>query len=442
MKRTPSVAIVGRVNVGKSSLFNRLVEERKAIVSTIPGTTRDWTTAECHWRGRTFMLMDTGGLEHATPTSMDTLVHEQTLRAVEVADMILFVLAGDEGVVPADTAIASIVRKSRKPVLVVVNKSDRVKKSEQYENIRADVLKFGFDEPAFVSARSGRSSGDMLDALFVHLPRKDAAHEEAEWRLAIIGKPNTGKSTLMNALAGSVRVITSSEPHTTREPQEHLVMFEKHRICIIDTAGIRKKSLVRRKSRDQMPLEEQSIEKSIIALAQADIAVLVLDITEPLTSQDTHLAGSILDERKGLIIACNKWDQVPQKTPATLTRYEHMIRRRFPFLSWAPVIFFSALEKTRIRDILLMSVRIHENMNRTVPNEVLLALQKRIDMPKALPLLSLTQTGTNPPHFEAEFGGRDGIPVSLQRKVVNRIRETADCTGSPIILHARQPLRR
>ncbi|MBI2427139.1 MAG: ribosome biogenesis GTPase Der [Candidatus Kerfeldbacteria bacterium] len=443
MKR-PTVALVGRVNVGKSTLLNRLAEKEASIVSPVPGTTRDRTMAECLWRGRMFVLVDTGGVEADMRGEMNQNILDQIRQAITQSDLLLFVLDGGEGVTAIDRQIAKRIHSHGANALVVLNKSDQIKKrGGSRDTLRADVLTLGFGEPLFVSAKSGRESGDLLDAAFAHLPGRGMQPVKTEFSLTILGKPNVGKSTLMNALAGMERVVVSSEPHTTRDPQEHIVTFNGHPITIIDTAGIRRKGRIGRSSGDIVgDIEAVSVKKSERALRTSDIAVLLVDVSKQMTSQDTHLAGMILEAKKGLILVVNKWDLIEEKTPATYHAYEQLIRRRFPFLAWAPILFVSSLTKTRIHDILKTAVHVNENLHRQLSDEECAEFARSMKTPASMPIKSLVHVQTAPHVFQAEFGGREGVPVSVVRRVVNELRRRYDFAGAPIDLRVNQPKRK
>ncbi|MCX6785407.1 MAG: ribosome biogenesis GTPase Der [Candidatus Komeilibacteria bacterium] len=443
MTKQIKVAIVGRANTGKSTLFNRLTEEKKAIVSNIPGTTRDRNYGQVLWRGETFILIDTGGVDLVHEKELEKEVVKQAHFAISEADVILFMVDAKLGVTAQDKTVANILRKQTKPVLVVANKADNAGLKKQL----ADFYQFGLGEAFAVSAISGSGTGDLLDEvykIFKTLKRKGKskiAETIKPIKIAIIGKPNVGKSSLVNAILGEERVIVSPMPYTTRDSQDIYLNYRGQPYILIDTAGIRRQGHIQNK------LEKSSVAQALSRIAKADVTVLVTDAAEKLSKQDAHLADVILSSQASLIILANKWDLIGDKTDETINKFTKYYKRFFPFLSFAPVIFISALEKQRVNKVLETAKTAYEERFREITDNAmdkflkkLLATQppargKGTKQPR---IYGLKQTGTNPPCFEILKDFQSDLHFSYFRFIENRLREHFGFFGTPIIIKVRK----
>jgi len=458
MPALPIVAIVGRPNVGKSTLFNRLVGERIAIVEDVPGTTRDRVYADADWRGRRFTVVDTGGLELEPGTSIEERVQDQARVAVEEADLILFVVDAAAGLAPLDHEVADRLRRTAKPVICVVNKADNVRRE-------AEALEFhalGIDPLIAVSAHSGRSTGDLADLIVERLPppapeeaeavsvetegdltdEQLAALAEAEVgppRIAIVGRPNTGKSTLVNRVLGEERMIVHELPGTTRDPVDSLVAVDGQPVVLVDTAGIRRRGAIRRGT------ERFSVLRSLRAISRADVAVVLVDAVEGYTAQDAHVVGFVLEEGKGLVLVLNKWDAV-ERDPRTADEWLHRLRRDAPYLAWAAIVFASAKTGRGLDRVLGEAVRVaDERLRRIATAELnsLIAAAVRAHPPPPVrnrqpKVLYATQVRIGPPTFVIFVNDPALIHFSYRRYLENRIRDAYGFLGTPIRLVLRR----
>src|SRR5512143_4064708 len=338
MATLPVVAIVGRPNVGKSTLFNRLVGERIAIVEDIPGTTRDRIYATTEWRGREFSLIDTGGLEDPRTGEMEAAVRRQAEAAIAEADLVLFIVDAQSGILPVEHEVADLLRRSRKPVLLVANKAD----SWRGEAQAAEFYELGLGEVVAVSAIQGLGTGDLLDAVVEHLPAEAPEEETAGARVAIVGRPNVGKSSFLNTLVGSERAVVSEVPGTTRDTIDTTMELDGRRVVLLDTAGIR------RRGRIEEGIEKYALLRTAQALERADVAILLIDATEGITAQDVHIAGYALEASVGLVLAVNKWDVVDRGPEMTET-VEAEVDREFHFVPWMPHHLVSAKTGRNVR---------------------------------------------------------------------------------------------
>lgn len=445
---SPSVALVGRKNVGKSSLFNRLIEHHQAIVSAIPGTTRDVGVGHVNWRGRTLTLLDTGGLDIVKQDQIEVDVRRQALRAAQKAHVILFVADAQTGPLSTDLVLAKELRKAGPPVILVVNKADtpaiRARIGDEWK-------KLGFGAPAAVSAASGAGSGDLLDRVFEELEKIELPLEKVkpDVVLTMLGRPNVGKSSLLNALIGEERVIVSEIPHTTREPQDTLLWYGGRPILVVDTAGIRKRAHI------APGLEKTGVGKSLAAVKRADVVFLVLDVVDEVGIQDRHLAGLAEESGKGIVVALNKWDKVPGKTVKSGGAYLEYFSSAFPFLAWAPIVFASAKTGHRVGDLLDLALKVKENRERRLTEEELDGFVDRIIKPyiksreskhksalgakrKAPYVYGLRQVETAPPSFMLIVKDKDAVSVNDLRFVENRLRENFDFEGTPIFIRSRE----
>lgn len=443
LRKLPLVAIVGRVNVGKSTLWNRLTESTRAIVSNIPHTTRDRNYGTVLWRGAGIEVIDTGGLDADQGSEIGRGILRQAANAIKEADLVLFVVDAKNGVQPQDRDLARHVRTLNKHIILVANKVDDPKQLALASTREAWQLSLG--EATGVSASLGRGVGDLLDRVYEELGKRDKhpqpIDDEKGLKLVIMGRPNVGKSSLMNAILGEDRVIVSAVAHTTREPQDTMFEWRGERVTLVDTAGMRKRSRV------EKGLEEAGMERNRSALMQADIALLVFDATEDPTSQDKHLAGLLEDAGRGLILIANKWDLVQDKTTHTTEEYERLIRQTFPFLDWAPMVFVSAKEGLRTDRILDLAFKIREERRRRIAYNALQRFLKTVVArkkplanlgPKSPYLHDVEQIGSEPPSFLITVRGeKESVHPSWIRYFENRMREKFGFVGTPIIVKAR-----
>ena len=505
MRSIPIVAIVGRPNVGKSTLFNRIIGSRTAIVEDRARTTRDRLYGDSEWNGRRFVLIDTGGLEAGTDDPIELRVQEQARLAITEADVIVFVVDAAAGITPADQEAADLLRRATAPVIVAVNKAD----NEKREIEGAEFHALGWDETYAISASHGRGTGDLLDAIVWALPpeseqerarktreaqadiwAEDVASgrlepfvvgdpeddldgngevegaigegasgedttaedvEAARWDAAIaaeadtqpaaiafVGRPNVGKSSLLNALLGEDRAIVSEVPGTTRDAIDTRLAWGRSEIVLIDTAGIRRRGKVA----SGAAAERYSTMRALTALSRADVAVLVIDAVEGLTSQDAHVAGYAVEEGKGLVVAVNKWDLVAEKTDRTFDQYVEWIRNEVPFLEFAPIVSISAKTGQRVGRVLELAIDIWAERRRRVPtgelNRVLQAATDRTPPPlvrgRRPRIFYATQAAIAPPTFVFFASDAAAVHFSYRRYLENRLRETFGFDGTPIRL--------
>lgn len=451
--RKPVVALVGRPNVGKSTLFNRLAGEPLAIVDDTPGTTRDRLLSEGEWSGIPFFIVDTGGIDPSeggrTPLSVGSAEFIEEIRsqaeiAIQEADVVLFVVDAISGVTPADREVAQILRRSQQirdgspypPVLLVVNKAD----SAGLRSSAPEFFELGMGEPHPISAVHGTGTGDLLDVLVESFP-KGEPEEDDSIKIAIVGKPNVGKSSLLNRLVGADRAIVSDIPGTTRDAIDTRMDYDGLPLTLIDTAGIR------RRGRIERGVEKYSVIRSLRAIERADVALLVVDATGGLTAQDAHIAGFILDAWKSAVVVVNKWDAV-EKDTHTLQQYTERIRQELKFLSYVPILFISAKTGQRVDQVLPMALRVQEERLARVPTGALnriLQTAQDVHIPssksgRTLKVYYGTQVGANPPTFLVHVNDPKLAHFTYIRFLENRIREEFPFTGTPIrvILKARR----
>jgi GTP-binding protein len=448
MPSLPVVAIVGRPNVGKSTLFNRLIGERVAIVEDLPGTTRDRVYGTADWRGRDFTVVDTGGLELEPGTEIEERVQDQARVAIEEADVILFVVDAAAGIAPLDHDVADRLRRTTKPVLLVVNKADNPRR----EHEGGEFYALGFDPTLTISAQHGRNTGDLADEIVDRLPPaapsvptpeamsdEDLAElaetEMGPPKIAIVGRPNTGKSTFVNRVLGEERMIVSKVPGTTRDPIDTEITLDGEPMTLIDTAGIRRRGAIDR------GIERYSVLRSLKAIDRADVAIVMTDATEGYTAQDAHVVGYVLDAGKGIVLVINKWDAV-EKDEFTADRWLKRLRRDAPYLAWADIVFASALSGQRVQRILQEARRVAEERFRRVSTGELNRLV--MDAVRAHPpshvrnrlpkVLYATQVAIGPPTFVIFVNDPELIHFSYKRYLENRIREEWGFLGTPIRL--------
>ncbi|MBS5479961.1 MAG: ribosome biogenesis GTPase Der [Acutalibacteraceae bacterium] len=427
----PVVAVVGRPNVGKSTLFNRLIGQRLSIVKDTPGVTRDRIFAPCEWRGRTFMLADTGGIEPHSDDIILSQMRRQAQLAIEQADVIVLVTSVTDGVTANDADVAALLQRSGKPVVLCVNKCDRVGEvpAEFYE-----FYNLGLGDPIAVSSVHGQGTGDLLDAVFEHLPPAEAEDEERqEIRVAVIGRPNAGKSSLINAVAGEERAIVSDIAGTTRDAIDTAVHNRYGDYIFIDTAGLR------RRSRVDDAIEKYSILRAEMAVERADVCVILMDGAAGFTDQDAKVAGIAHEQGKACIIAVNKWDAV-EKDDKTMDRMRKELAEDFSFMAYAPFVFLSAKTGQRVDRLFELINYVHQQNSTRIStgmlNDVLAAATARVQPPtdkgRRLRIYYMTQPSTCPPTFVCFVNRADLFHFSYQRYLENQLRETFGLEGTPV----------
>ena len=437
----PTVAIIGKPNVGKSTFFNYIVGSRISIVEDTPGVTRDRVYAETNWRGRNFTVVDTAGIE---PESDDTIIsqmREQAKIAIDIADVILFLTDVKQGVTAADQEIAIMLKKSKKPVVLVCNKADNMSRdrNEIYE-----FYNLGMGEPYPVSAANALGIGDVLDALYENFPEKsDDEDDDGRIKVAVIGKPNVGKSSLINKILGENRNIVSNIAGTTRDAIDSYFENEHGKYTFIDTAGIRRKSKVTEK------IEKYSVLRSLFAIERADVCLMLIDANEGVTDQDAKIAGEAHEAGKGIILVVNKWDEY-EKDTGTLEKYRKAIYEKLSYLSYAPVMFISAKTGQRVDKLFGMindvaeqnAKRVTTSQLNQVINEAIAIVQPPSDKGKKLKIFYGTQASTKPPTFVIFVNSKDLFHFSYERYLVNQIRKEFGLQGTPIRIIVREKLEK
>ena len=433
----PLVAIVGRPNVGKSMLFNKLTGKRLSIVEDTPGVTRDRLYAQAEWRGRTFDLVDTGGIEPGTDDQILSFMREQAEIAIASATVIIFVCDIRTGMTAADQEVAGMLQRARKPVVLAVNKMDSTGHTDP------DMYEFynlGLGDPYSVSAVHGHGTGDLLDACFEFFPSEEQEEEGDDVvKVAIIGKPNVGKSSLVNRILGQERVIVSDVAGTTRDAVDSYLKKDGQTYLIIDTAGMRKKSKVDDR------VEKFSVLRAIMAIERSDVCIIMIDAQEGVTEQDTKVAGLAHEAGKACIIVVNKWDTI-EKDGKTMQRMEEDIRRDLSYMPYAPVVFISALTGPRVNRLFSLIDNVVNQAAMRIPtgvlNQVLGDAQARVQPPtdkgKRLKIYYMTQIGVKPPHFVIFCNDAKLFHFSYQRYLENQIRATFGLTGTPVRITIRQ----
>ena len=426
----PVVAIVGRPNVGKSTLFNKLIGQRLSIVDDTPGVTRDRIYGECEWLGRTMMLVDTGGIEPYSDDVILSQMRRQAQLAIDSADVIILVTDIRSGIVATDSEVASMLQKSGKPVVLCVNKCDTV------GEVPADFYEFynlGLGDPVAVSSVHGHGTGDLLDEVLKYLPDdEEDEYDDDMIKVAVIGKPNVGKSSLVNAISGEERAIVSNIAGTTRDSTDTVVENEHGRFVFIDTAGLR------RKSRVDDQIEKYSVIRARMAVERADVCVIMIDGTEGFTEQDSKVAGIAHEQGKGCIIAVNKWDAV-EKDTHTMDKTRKSLMKDFAFMSYAPIVFISAKTGQRLDRLYELIKFVNDQNTMRIStgklNEILAAATARVQPPtdkgKRLKIYYMTQASTRPPTFVCFVNSKDLFHYSYQRYIDNQIREVFGLEGTP-----------
>jgi GTP-binding protein len=449
----PTVALIGRVNVGKSSLFNRLIEQQKAIVSPIPGTTRTNNEGIILWRGKQINIIDTGGLTFSEKVQFEKDIIKQTEYAIKEADIIVFLTDATTGILPQERELAKRLRKTQKTVLLVANKVDN--EVIERELLCGEWMGLGFGEPIAVSAANGRLVGEFLDRIYNLLnkktkrPKSYKQQKESVIKISIIGKPNVGKSSLFNKLIGQEKVIVSDIAHTTREPHDTTVAFEheigskkiNQKINFIDTAGIRRKANV------EGHLEKYGISKSISAIEESDIVLFIIDASESISSQDKQLAGLVEKRGKSVIIILNKWDLSDDNSDRRRKEVVQMIEAHFPHLNFAPIVFASGLTGYKVHQIFPLIMRVWNARHVQIPDSTLEIFLKQITKTH-LPskgkgtrqpsLVGIRQIGIAPPVMEIFVKHRTSVHPSYINFIENKIRMQFDFIGAPVIIKLRK----
>ena len=433
----PLIAIVGRPNVGKSMLFNKLIGKRLSIVEDTPGVTRDRIYGESEWAGRKFRLVDTGGIEPNTDNQILAFMREQAQIAIDNADVIIFVTDIKTGLTASDQAVAGMLQRSRKPIVLAVNKMDST------GTIDPDFYEFynlGLGDPVAISAVHGHGTGDLLDACFQYLPPDDGVEEDSDVvQVAIIGKPNVGKSSLTNKILGEQRVIVSNVAGTTRDAIDSYFENSCGKYNFIDTAGMRKKSKV------DDTIEKYSVLRATMAIERSDVCLILIDAQDGVTEQDTKVAGLAHDAGKACIIVVNKWDLV-EKDGKTMDRMREDIRRDLSYMPYAPILFISALTGQRVNRLFELinyvndqaAVRITTGMLNSVLADAQTRVQPPTDKGRRLKIYYMTQVGVKPPHFVIFCNDKKLFHFSYQRYLENQIRSVFGLEGTPIHITIRQ----
>lgn len=450
----PLVAVVGQPNVGKSTLFNRLIGQRRSIVGDEPGITRDRIYGEVEWAGERFSIVDTGGIIPDDDAIIPANIFKQAGFAIDDAQAIIWVVDARLGLTPLDEELAKLLRATGKRVLVAANKSEKAR----VEAEAGEFYRFGFEEVFPVSAEQGIGLGELLDALLKDLKFEiseseisNLNSEKRELRLAIIGRPNVGKSSLLNRLIGEERVIVSPVPGTTRDAIDTLLTTPEQKFRLIDTAGIR------RKGKTGEMAEKLSVVMAMKSLARADVAIVIIDAEEGPTALDAHIAGYAHDAGCSIIIACNKWDAVKNKETSTSMQFERKVREKMKFLEWAPMVMISALTSQRVENLLPLAVHANEARNRRIPTSQLNAFfEAAVSQPRGgsapapvkgglsrLHVQYMTQVSVRPPTFVLfTSGGKAGLHFSYVRYLQNRLREEFDFFATPLRIIEKHKKRR
>lgn len=436
----PIVALVGRPNVGKSTLFNKLIGERRAIVEDLPGTTRDRLYGASEWSGHNFTVVDTAGIlpgeENEASASMAQIVRgtrAQAQLAIDEADVIVFVVDVKEGITAADEEVADLLRRTSKPVLVAANKADSMARTQD----AVEFYNLGLGDPIAVSAYHGTGTGDLLDAVVDQFPeRVEAEEDDYAVKIAIVGRPNVGKSSMLNRLLGVERVVVSDVPGTTRDTIDTVVEFAGNKVLLIDTAGIRRSGKIDR------GIERYSVLRALRAIERADVALVMLDATEGVTAQDTHVAGMVLEANKGIALLVNKWDAI-EKNNETFEQYTQIVRNAFHFVPYAPLLFVSAMTGQRVEQVLELALNIQNERCSRIPTSKLNTILRDAvrDHPPAsihkgahLRLFYATQAQVAPPVFLIFTNAPEEVHFSYKRYIENRIRAEYPFMGTPVLV--------
>lgn len=433
----PTVAIVGRPNVGKSTFFNYIIGQRLSIVEDKPGVTRDRVYAECNWRGRDFTIIDTGGIEIDSTDLITAEIANQANIAINLADVVVFITDIKQGVTQIDKEISLILKKANKPVILVCNKADNYGKTSD------DIYEFynlGLGEPFPLSATNAIGVGDILDAIYEHFPKQEENEEDDETiKVAIIGKPNVGKSSLVNKILGEERVIVSNIAGTTRDAIDSSFENEFGKYVFIDTAGIRRKSKV------EESIEKFSVMRTLLAIERADVCLMMIDATEGVTDQDAKIAGEAHEAGKGIILVINKWDIV-EKDTYTIEQFKKDVYNKLSYLTYAPIMFISAKTGQRVNKLYETinnvasqnALRVNTSMLNQVLNEAIAIVQPPTDKGKRLKIYYMTQATTKPPTFVVFVNNKELFHFSYERYLINQLRKEFGLIGTPIRMIVRE----
>ena len=429
--KKPLVAIVGRPNTGKSSFFNKICGKRISIVDDMPGVTRDRIYADAEWCGHTFTLVDTGGLDVKSEDTFQKSIKTQAEIAIELADVILFIVDGMSGLVPADYEVAELLRKTKKKVILVVNKLDKFEVEKSY-----DFYALGFGEPYPISVMQSKGLGEVLDAIVENFDEKFDAESSNQIKIAVVGRPNAGKSSIVNRILGEDRVMVSSIAGTTRDAIDSNFKYHGKEYTIIDTAGMRRQKNVLKES-----VESYSVIRSMEAIRRADIVLIVFDASEEISEQDVRIAGFVHEEKKPSIVVMNKWDLV-EKDEHTIEKYQDMLKEKLAFMGYFKPLFLSALTGKRLERIMPSVNEVYENNSRRIStgtlNEVIqqavLSQEPPSKAGRRLKIMYATQAETNPPTFVIFVNDASLLHFSYERYLENRLREAVNFEGTPIKL--------
>ncbi len=431
----PLVAIIGRPNVGKSTLFNRVLKRRQAVTADVPGTTRDRTYALADWNGRPFFIADTGGYLEDAKGDIDPKVRAQAEAAMAEADVIVLVTDSQVGLQDVDTRLASMLRRSGRPVIHVVNKVDH----EAAELEATSHSRLGLGEPMYVAAESGRRIGDLLDVIVAALPASDAVEDETKVRVTVVGRPNVGKSSIVNSLLGTERIVVSPVPGTTRDSVDTELDYAGRRITLVDTAGLR------RRSRVEEDIEYFTTLRTLQALRRSQVAIFVIEAHENITTQDEHIAAQIIESGKGMVLAVNKWDLLAEEDHKKADRFKKELEYRAPFVRFVPVVYVCALSGRNVTKLLDRALEVHQEMTKRVPtselNDFLAEVLEKRPPPavhgKPVRIYYITQPQAGPARFIMFCSHPELVPDSYCRFVQNQIRERWSFEGVPVVVSVR-----
>jgi GTP-binding protein len=445
IENKPTIAIVGRSNVGKSTLFNKLIERPKAIVFPVAGTTRDRNYGRAVWQGHEFIFVDTGGIEDSA--AIDKEIRKQVDIAIKKSGLIIFLVDLRDGLLPQDVKISKILKKIKKPVILVGNKADTYAIRSLAED--KEWLRLNFGKPIAISAATGTGTGDLLDSIFKQFEKNNALVENKEEvfqnsiKVAIVGKPNAGKSSLLNSFLGEERVLVSDIPFTTREPQDILLKYNETLLLLIDTVGMRKNAKIK------YGLEKIGVKRSINAIEKADVVIFVTEVDKPLAAQDKHLSQIIMESNAGLIIVANKWDLIPEKNTQTINAYIDYYQRFFPYLNWAPILAVSAKTGEKVKKILDLIIEVNNERNKNLNQDDLKEflrnalfehrsiIHHKKKMGSRPKIVGLTQEGTRPPKFNLLTTSKAKLPEGLVGFIEKRLRNKFGFIGNPIEMGVR-----
>lgn len=434
--RKPIVALVGRPNVGKSTLFNKIAGQRISIVQDTPGVTRDRVYADAEWLNYSFTMIDTGGIEPERDDIIVKQMRRQAQIAIETADVIIFLVDGKEGITSADEDVANMLRKSKKPVVLAVNKIDSLKE----EDNAWEFYNLGIGDPITISASQGLALGDMLDRVVSYFdPISEEEQEDEYIRIAMVGKPNVGKSSLINKLLGEERVIVSNVPGTTRDAIDSYLENDLGKFILVDTAGIRRKSKVKEE------IERYSVIRTLASIERADVCILMIDATEGITEQDEKIIGFAHEKRKAIMVIVNKWDLV-EKDDKTMNKFKSELQSNLKFLGYAEYLFISALTGQRVHKVLEMAKKCYDNYSKRIPTGVLNDVINKAVLMKEPPVVALkrlkifyaTQVAVKPPKFVFFVNDMQARHFSYERYLENQIRDSFDFKGTGIEIEYRE----